>query len=112
VISILTHGTNALIRLDGDHFDLPAGIRRWPVHWDDLTIEPVADAGTAPPREYRTGVLGSGQDAVLHAVLPGTSTGLCAEPVGPLPICGWSLPFAPTSRRACVRCVALQASLS
>ncbi|MFC4012292.1 hypothetical protein ACFOY2_34010 [Nonomuraea purpurea] len=112
MISILNHGTNALVRLEGDRFDLPAGIRRWPVHWDDLTIEPVADADTTPTPEYRTGISGNRQDAVLHAVLPGTSTGLCAEPVSPLPICGWSLPFAPTSRRACVRCVALLVSSS
>ncbi|GAA3216091.1 hypothetical protein GCM10020216_023640 [Nonomuraea helvata] len=109
VINILTYGANALVKLDGSHHDLPIGVRRWSVHWDDLAIEPVTVTGEPPAPTYRAVISGPGPEAVLHAVFPGTSTSLCTGPVRPLPICDWSLPFVPTSPRACTRCAALVA---
>lgn len=37
VICVMRDGRFALVRLDGPKPDLPQGIRRWMIHWDDLT---------------------------------------------------------------------------
>ncbi|MEU7833735.1 MULTISPECIES: hypothetical protein [unclassified Nonomuraea] len=39
VVSILRDGTLALIALEGELGELPGGVRRWSVHWDDLQID-------------------------------------------------------------------------
>ncbi|MEV0821578.1 hypothetical protein [Nonomuraea rubra] len=40
VISVMRNGRLAFVQLDGPAGDLPQGIRRWMVHWDDLTELP------------------------------------------------------------------------
>ncbi|MEV0623205.1 hypothetical protein AB0I81_58515 [Nonomuraea sp. NPDC050404] len=37
VIAVMRDGRLAFVSLDGEHCDLPNGIRRWMLHWDDLT---------------------------------------------------------------------------
>ena len=39
VVNILRNGTLALIALEGESGELPGGVRRWSVHWDDLRID-------------------------------------------------------------------------
>jgi hypothetical protein len=90
VINMLTYGANTLVKLDGSYQDLPAGVRRWSLHRDDLAVEAVTIAEEPSASSYRAGITGTGPEAVLHAVVPGTSTSLCAEPIRPLPICDWS----------------------
>ncbi|MEO3795796.1 hypothetical protein ABGB14_36790 [Nonomuraea sp. B10E15] len=103
VVAVLRNGTAALVQLDEQPFDLPGGAQRWPLQWDDLDLkEPVELA--APPA-YVAG-LASGR---VHAVIPGTKAALCSAPVEPLPICGWSVSFAPHVSRACPECVAVLA---
>ncbi|MEU8109498.1 hypothetical protein AB0C18_37930 [Nonomuraea muscovyensis] len=38
VVAVLRDGKVALLKLDGDSYDLPQGVRRWAVAWDDLSI--------------------------------------------------------------------------
>ncbi|MEW9553836.1 hypothetical protein [Nonomuraea sp. NPDC050783] len=40
VLNVMRGGVLALVKLDGPASDLPMGIRRWMVHWDDLTELP------------------------------------------------------------------------
>ncbi|WP_155129094.1 hypothetical protein [[Actinomadura] parvosata] len=107
VIAVFAYGYNALVSLDDGLGALPDGIHRWSVHVDDLNYPSETDAGEPAWESYPAGVSGLRRETVIHAVLPGGATGLCTEPVRPLPISGWILPFDPTSGRACVRCGAL-----
>ncbi|GAA3125173.1 hypothetical protein GCM10020001_052640 [Nonomuraea salmonea] len=105
VVAVLTNGTTALVQLDGDAWDLPGGVRRWPLRWDDLDLkEPV---GMVALPAYVTGWKKTGQSIELHAVEPGAKVAVCSSPARPLPMCGWSVPFSVTASRACPRCVAL-----
>ncbi|MFB4288970.1 hypothetical protein ACBI99_15105 [Nonomuraea sp. ATR24] len=103
VVAVLRNGTAALVQLDEQPFDLPGGAQRWPLQWDDLDLkEPVELA--AAPLDYVAG-LSFGR---VHAVIiPGTKAALCSAPVGPLPVCGWSVSFSPNASRACPECVAV-----
>ncbi|MFD1544176.1 hypothetical protein [Nonomuraea guangzhouensis] len=40
VVSVMRHGRLAFVKLDGPQQDLPNGMRRWMMHWDDLTEVP------------------------------------------------------------------------
>ncbi|MFG3440714.1 hypothetical protein ACGF0J_25955 [Nonomuraea sp. NPDC047897] len=103
---ILRSGTLALVELEADWADLPGGVRRWPVQWDDLLICSTASAN-ATYADYRLGLSGSGREAIQHAVPAGTEHSLCGREVYPLPICGWSISFTPASKRTCVDCARL-----
>lgn len=105
VVAVLSSGTTALVELDGDDWELPGGVRRWSLRWDDLDLKELVDV-PAPPA-YVTGWRKTGQTVVLHAVEPGAKTAVCSASAGPLPMCGWSVPFSATASRACSRCVAL-----
>ncbi|MEW9556018.1 hypothetical protein [Nonomuraea sp. NPDC050783] len=37
VTCVMRDGRLAFVQLDGPQCDLPRGIRRWTMHWDDLT---------------------------------------------------------------------------
>lgn len=50
VISVMRDGLFAFVRLDGPESDLPQGIRRWVIHWDDLT-EVCRQSGESEPRK-------------------------------------------------------------
>lgn len=105
VVAMLSNGTTALVELDGDTRELPGGVRRWPLRWDDLDLkEPIEVA--APPA-YVTGWTKTGQSIELHAVEPGAKAAVCSSPAGPLPMCGWSVPFSATVSRACPTCAAI-----
>jgi hypothetical protein len=76
VVSILRNGTLALVEVDGEPSELLGGVRRWPVHWDDLLVYTV-DAGPVDFEEgYRLGLSGLTSDAVQHAVRYGSRTSL------------------------------------
>lgn len=60
-----------------------------------------------PADGYRLGLSGSGRQALQHAVPLDVEISLCGEPVYPLPVCGWSMPFSPTADRACPACIHL-----
>lgn len=105
VVAVLRNGGAALLRLDGDECDLPQGIRRWVVVWDDLEIHEPAGAPQTPA--YVTGFSKRRRVQKQHAVVPGTKVAICSEPVRPLPFCGWSLAFSPTAPRTCPDCLAL-----
>ncbi|TMR16771.1 hypothetical protein ETD86_24290 [Nonomuraea turkmeniaca] len=105
VADVLRGGTLALVELDADWADLPGGVRRWPVQWDDLLICTIESGPDAPGSDYRLGLSGSGRDAIQHAVSTDTKNSLCGEEVYPLHFCGWSISFTPTTKRACAICV-------
>ncbi|MGP3912116.1 hypothetical protein OHA25_27410 [Nonomuraea sp. NBC_00507] len=107
VAEVLRSGTLALVELEADWADLPGGVRRWPVQWDDLLICPAESGPDAADADYLLGLSGSGREAIQHAVPADTEDSLCGQKVYPLPICGWSVSFAPTSGRACVVCARL-----
>jgi hypothetical protein len=48
---------------------------------------------------------GAGRNVIHHAVPADSTDGLYGEPSRPLPILGWSMPFALTAPRACPECV-------
>lgn len=48
VVSVMRGGLLAFVKLEGPESDLPKGIRRWMVHWDDLTELP----RRSPPARY------------------------------------------------------------
>lgn len=104
VVAVLSCGTTALVELDGDVRELPGGVRRWSLRWDDLDLKELVDV-PAPPA-YVTGWMEMGRTVVLHAVEPGAEVAVCSASAGPLPMCGWSVPFSPTASRACSKCVA------
>ncbi|MEZ7130458.1 hypothetical protein ACBR40_34440 [Nonomuraea sp. AD125B] len=109
VVAVLSNGTTALVRLDGYACELPYGIRRWPLQWDDLDLkEPIV---VATPPAFVTGLMRTGQSTVLHAVKPGAEVAVCSSPAWPLPMCGWSVPFSVTAPRACPTCVAMVKAL-
>ncbi|MFC4119761.1 hypothetical protein [Nonomuraea zeae] len=107
VVDVLRGGTLALVELDSDWADLPGGVRRWPVQWDDLLVSSLESGPVIPDADYRVSLSGSGRDAVQHAVPAGTDNSLCGEKAYPLPICGWSISFSPTAARACAECARL-----
>ncbi|HUR08731.1 MAG TPA: hypothetical protein VM347_39755 [Nonomuraea sp.] len=109
VVAILRHGTLALLELDNELDKLPGGVRRWPVHWDDLLMYTVEPGPLEPPDGFRLGLSGVEGEAVQHAVRFDTKISLCGEPAFPLPICDWSIPFSPMAARACPACVRLAA---
>ena len=109
VVSILRNGTLALIELDGEPDQLAGSARRWPVQWDDLLVYTVEPESLEFPDGFRLGLSGVGREAVQHAVRLDTKISLCGEPVTPLPICDWSMPFSPMAARACPACVRLAA---
>ncbi|WP_431896164.1 hypothetical protein [Nonomuraea sp. bgisy101] len=109
VVMVLRNGTLALFELDDAAHDLPGGVRRWPVHWDDLLVYGTESGSDHPCEAYRLGLSGTGRQAVQHAVPLDTKISLCGEPVYPLPVCGWSMPFSPTADRACPNCIHLAA---
>ncbi|MBB5775981.1 hypothetical protein [Nonomuraea jabiensis] len=104
VTGLLRNGTYAMVELDGEPGELPGGIRRWPVHWDDLELSQPAPRPESADA-YRLGLSGSGRDAVHHAVPQGRETGLCGQRAYPLPVMGWSLSFSATATRACPACI-------
>ncbi|MBB3726920.1 hypothetical protein [Nonomuraea dietziae] len=105
VVMVLRNGTLALLELDSAADDLPGGVRRWPVHWDDLLVYGMESVSGHPVDDYRLGLSGAGRQAVQHAVPLDTKISLCGESVYPLSVCGWSIPFSPTADRACLECV-------
>ncbi|MFG1705397.1 hypothetical protein ACFLIM_19585 [Nonomuraea sp. M3C6] len=129
VVELLRLGSIALVKLDGDLYDLPLGCRRWAVHWDDLDIlEHKANDAEKVEISYRVGLLTVGHRTVQHAVgldqhtierdqhafaldeyaiQVGPRRALCGQQVHPLPVCGWSLRFTPTATGACGTCVEL-----
>ena len=109
VVTILRHGTLALLELDNELGKLPGGVRRWPVHWDDLRVYTMEPGPLEPPDGFRLGLSGEEREAMQHAVRFGSKISLCGEPVSPLPICDWSIPFCPVAARACPACVCLAA---
>ncbi|WP_043631075.1 hypothetical protein [Nonomuraea candida] len=105
VVAVLRNGTTALVKLDDDPHDLPLGVQRWPLRWDDLDLkEPI---GVASPPAYMTGWSKTGPTVELHAVDANTKVAVCSSPAEPLPMCGWSVTFSPEAPRACRKCVAL-----
>lgn len=112
IVGVLLCGRLALLRLDGDTADLPGGVRRWPLDWDDLTVLPSEAEPVESQDQYRLGLSGSTQNITQHAVLltmDGEATGLCGEQAFPLPMTGWSLGFTPVARNGCRRCAELAA---
>lgn len=105
VVSALRNNTLALVRLDGDDYDMPGGVRRWTIHWDDLEVR---EDGVEPkklPRDHRLGLSGAARAAVHHAVPADRKTSLCGVTVRPLTVLGWSISFTPTATGACPTCV-------
>ncbi|MFB9531278.1 hypothetical protein [Nonomuraea roseola] len=109
VVMVLRNGTLALFELDAEAGELPGGVRRWPVHWDDLLVYGTQPEHDHPVDGYRLGLSGSRRQTVQHAVPLDAKISLCGEPVYSLPVCGWSMPFSPTADRACPECVRLAA---
>ncbi|MFG1708696.1 hypothetical protein ACFLIM_36415 [Nonomuraea sp. M3C6] len=106
VVAVLRNDNLALLKLD-DSYYLPAGARRWAVAWDDLDVgEPARVSDVADPMYVAGFTKGDGK-VEQHAVLSGTEAAVCSSPVGPLPFCGWSLPFSPNAAHACPNCVTL-----
>lgn len=110
VVAVLKYGTVALVELDGQASELPDGVRRWPVHWDHLLVEPAMPAPAEPATSYGTGVCVTGLKRLRHAVPPKQARGLCGEPVRPLMIDDWPMPFAPTLAHTCDECIRLAAA--
>ncbi|MEV1247622.1 hypothetical protein ACIBO2_53890 [Nonomuraea sp. NPDC050022] len=109
VVNILRNETLALIEVDGELNELASIARRWPIQWDDLLVYTVKPGPLEPSDGFRLGLSGAGREAVQHAVRLDTKLSLCLEPVSPLPICDWSMPFSPIAARACPTCVRLAA---
>ncbi|WP_431904848.1 hypothetical protein [Nonomuraea sp. bgisy101] len=109
MVGVLRNGTLALLELDADDDELPGRVRRWPVHWDDLLVYAMEPGPDDPADDFRLGLSGAGRRVVQHAASPDTKISMCGEPVYPLPVCGWSMPFSPTAARACPECVRLAA---
>ncbi|MEV0233068.1 hypothetical protein [Nonomuraea sp. NPDC050786] len=105
IVDVLRGGALALLELDNDASIIPNGVRRWSVHWDDLLLCALPSEPGEPEHLFVLGLSGTGHETVFHAVGPGTVFGVCGVPARPLPTCGWSLPFATRTRRACPRCV-------
>lgn len=113
VVNVLRDGTLALVGLRAGWADLPGGVRRWPVQWNDLLIYSVEGGPETRADEYRLALSGTDRDAMQHAVLlADTEHSLCGERVYPLPVCGWSLSFSPAAVRACPACVRLASEAS
>jgi hypothetical protein len=106
VVGVLRNSTLALLELDGQPHDMPRGVRRWAVHWDDLLVH-TDQAGTKQARDYRLGLSNPDRNAMQHAAPAKHEVSLCGEAVHPLPTLGWCLPFVPTATRACPTCVLL-----
>ncbi|MGW0804700.1 hypothetical protein [Nonomuraea sp. NPDC002799] len=106
VVAALLGGTLALLELDGRPHDMPGGVRRWAVHWDDLLVR-TEQASATQARSYRLGLSDLERTAVQHAVPAGREVSLCGETVRPLPTLGWCLPFLPAATRACPACALL-----
>ncbi|MFG3439820.1 hypothetical protein ACGF0J_21455 [Nonomuraea sp. NPDC047897] len=107
VAGVLRNGTLALVALDGADDELPGGVRRWSVHWDDLDIDTTADGWEKLAESYGLGLSGPDREAVYHAVPADWKISLCGKPVRHLSILGWPMPFAPTATRACRACLHL-----
>ncbi|MFI7705655.1 hypothetical protein [Nonomuraea sp. NPDC049480] len=107
VVGVLRNGTLALVEVDGKPDEMPGGVRRWPVHWDDLHVQTVQPAPQERRTTYQLGLSHTERDAVHHAVPANQEISLCGKSVHPLPVLGWSLSFLPTAKRACPTCVHL-----
>ncbi|NBE99029.1 hypothetical protein FE391_36370 [Nonomuraea sp. KC401] len=105
--AVLRNGTLALLALDGDAHEMPGGVKRWPIHWDDLLIHDDEVRPITRSDGYRLGLSGQQEAVVQHAVQANHKVSLCGETVRPLPTLGWCLPFLPTAARACPACVRL-----
>ncbi|MFI6603012.1 hypothetical protein ACIBHX_42800 [Nonomuraea sp. NPDC050536] len=105
MVMVLRNNTLALLQLDADAYELPGGVRRWPVYWDDLLV--YAMESETPADGYRLGLSGEDRQAVQHAVPHDAMISLCGEPVRWLPICGRSIRFSPRALHACPECVHL-----
>jgi hypothetical protein len=110
IVAVLREGRTALVELDDDQSNCPAGARRWPFQWDDLLLD-AEDAQDQPDVAYRAGFTWHNRRAVQHAVRPTEEVALCGQVAHPLPICGWSLTFSPDVDRACSICARLTDSL-
>ncbi|MEV4801414.1 hypothetical protein AB0K18_15515 [Nonomuraea sp. NPDC049421] len=106
---MLRNGTLALLALDGDGHEMPGGVKRWPIHLDDLLIHDDEARPVTRSDGYRLGLSGQQKAVVQHAVQTDRKVSLCGETVRPLPTLGWCLPFLPTAARACPICVRLVA---
>jgi hypothetical protein len=106
VVAMLRNGKVALLKLDGDWYDLPDGVQRWAVAWDDLTVHDPVGKPEVAVQTYVAGFTQEGRALRQHAVVPGTKVAICSSPVGPLPVCGWSLAFSPDVPQACAKCLA------
>lgn len=107
VTGVLLNGTLALLELDGRPHELPGGVRRWSVHWDDLRVSAVQPEPEDPTCGYRLGLASHKRGAAQHAVLAHQGISLCGEAVHPLPPLGWSLPFLPAASHTCQACARL-----
>ncbi|MEW9553202.1 hypothetical protein [Nonomuraea sp. NPDC050783] len=107
VTAELRNGILALLALDGAAHEMPGNMKRWAVHWDDLLIQDDETPPLQPCVGYRLGLSDRQGKAVQHAVRTEHEIGLCGAAVRPLPTLGWSLPFLPTTTRACPACVRL-----
>ncbi|TDC10677.1 hypothetical protein E1267_03805 [Nonomuraea longispora] len=103
--AVLRNGTLALLALDGDAHEMPGGVKRWPIHWDDLLIHDDEVQPITRSDGYRLGLSGQQEAAVQHAVQANQKVSLCGETVRPLQTLGWCLPFLPTAAWACPACV-------
>ncbi|GAA3199698.1 hypothetical protein GCM10010486_81940 [Nonomuraea roseoviolacea subsp. carminata] len=91
IVGVLRNDTLALLKLDVAALDIPNGVQRWPVHWDDLLIYAWPSEPGEPERPFRLGLSGPSRDAVKHAVQPETPpVAVCGAVAHPLPVCGWS----------------------
>ncbi|GAA2290693.1 hypothetical protein GCM10010149_42240 [Nonomuraea roseoviolacea subsp. roseoviolacea] len=109
MVAVLQYGKVALVELDSEASELPGGGRRWPVHWDDLLVEPVMPTSAESSPSYGTGVCTAENQRIRHAVPPKQARGLCGEPVRPLVIGNWQVPFAPNLAHTCEKCIRLTA---
>ncbi|MEV6040294.1 hypothetical protein AB0L65_54940 [Nonomuraea sp. NPDC052116] len=107
VVAVLRDGNVALLRLDGEWYDLPEGVQRWAVAWDDLAIHDPAGESEVAVQAYMAGFSKEGRVLKQHAVVPGTKVAICSSPVRPLAFCGWSLTFSPNVPQACAKCLEL-----
>jgi hypothetical protein len=101
----LRYGAVALVELDGESHELPGRIRRWPVHWNDLLVEPTVAAPQEPLTPYGTGVPVSHPERQRHAARLSDAQALCGEPICLLTIGDWLIPFMPTLSDTCTDCV-------
>ncbi|MFI9840397.1 hypothetical protein ACIHFD_25410 [Nonomuraea sp. NPDC051941] len=107
VVAVLRDSKVALVKLDDGIHELPRGVHRWPVAWDDLVLDERASVPDVSAQTYVAGFSKVGRALEQHAVLPGADVAVCSSPVKPLPFCGWSLSFSPTVPQACPKCVTL-----